>query len=255
MSSLTVLIQTSCLAATIYLTHGYFDSANAANNPIEKWYKGVAVCVANGGTEIPQPPGSSITACCTNDPDNEVQYCIICDEYGEDCQMDIAESRRPDRMQPAQIEPPEVVAPIEPVSPRFNFHRITPAAPVAQWGSLRALVGVKADVANERASGCVGASERIGIARSEGDRKNGPKTAFPVIAVEVLRADQTSSTVHRTQTQDSGSFQLSAFASLTALPYCMTQAVLTECTACTRASWLCRGPLLIQIKSSLRVSE
>lgn len=46
-------------------------------------------CQVHGGQDIPQPPGSSITACCT------ATACVICDTDWENCAIDPAYSQRP----------------------------------------------------------------------------------------------------------------------------------------------------------------
>ena len=42
-------------------------------------------CRLDGGTIIPQPAGSTITACCYDD---DLKGCWICDEAGNDCVFD-----------------------------------------------------------------------------------------------------------------------------------------------------------------------
>jgi hypothetical protein len=48
----------------------------------------VLECELLGGTVVPQPAGSNITACCYDE--GEIRGCWICDENGNDCTFDEA---------------------------------------------------------------------------------------------------------------------------------------------------------------------
>ena len=90
-------------------------------------------CVVLGGTEIPQPPGSQITACCYDDPESVFQGCYICDEFGQDCLFEPATpdwepGRRGAWLQMfQQYMPAEIVDPATPVVSPFAILRYMPA--------------------------------------------------------------------------------------------------------------------------------
>lgn len=65
------------IMATVFMASG----ASAADDDLSDLVESVG-CDAIGGTTIPQPAGSAITACCTE------TECYICDENGGDCTLD-----------------------------------------------------------------------------------------------------------------------------------------------------------------------
>lgn len=70
----------------------------------------VLECELLGGTVIPQPPGSAITACCYDE--GETRGCWICDENGNDCVFDEANARPDYGQRPWVIMVPMAAIPV-----------------------------------------------------------------------------------------------------------------------------------------------
>jgi len=80
-----MIIRISCLAGALVLLAALTSTVSAA--PVKKERTGdgkVLECELLGGTVVPQPPGSAITACCYE------SGCWICDANGNDCTFDEA---------------------------------------------------------------------------------------------------------------------------------------------------------------------
>ena len=91
-------------------------------------------CQLLGGTVIPQPPGSAITACCYDGADGGPAGCWICDANGNDCTFDESYRRPPGlpAFEPGfgELAPAGVVT--TPPPPQPGWWPMT-VAPLATW--------------------------------------------------------------------------------------------------------------------------
>ena len=82
---LRLIPATALVLASMASSH---PSMAAPNNNFGNQDGKVLECELLGGTVVPQPRGSNITACCYDE--GEVRGCWICDENGNDCTFDEA---------------------------------------------------------------------------------------------------------------------------------------------------------------------
>lgn len=120
------------IATTVFMA----SSASAANDDVSDLIE-LAGCDAIGGTVIPQPAGSAITACCTETD------CYICDANEDNCELDVFSKPtgdgKPGRPAAGTLSKPAVNGGSMIVQPDTNTTIGTPAKPIVRKSIIQNL--------------------------------------------------------------------------------------------------------------------